>query len=126
MSKITIIGGGNMGSILSVKFSQKHDVTLFLNAPYEKVEEYQKDMVVFNEDHQTGKQNRSDRWDRHRMDEWHAVLPARTARVECLYRSACAEMAGPFYPLFCPRTQRLFSDQILGARQRIQLHEQMR
>ena len=53
MSKITIIGGGNMGSILSVKFSQKHDVTSFLNAPYEKVEEYQKDMVVFNEDHQT-------------------------------------------------------------------------
>ena len=36
MSKITIIGGGNMGSILSVKFSQKHDVTLFLNAPYYK------------------------------------------------------------------------------------------
>ena len=50
MSKITVIGGGNMGSILSVKFSQKHDVTLFLNAPYEKVEEYHKDMVIFNED----------------------------------------------------------------------------
>lgn len=53
MSKITVIGGGNMGSILSVKFSQKHDVTLFLNAPYEKVSEYHKDMVVFNEDNNT-------------------------------------------------------------------------
>lgn len=53
MKKITIIGGGNMGSILSVKFSQKYDVTLFLNAPYEKVEEYHKDMVVFNEDSNT-------------------------------------------------------------------------
>ena len=50
MSKITVIGGGNMGSILSVKFSQKHDVTLFLNAPYEKVEEYHKDMLIYNED----------------------------------------------------------------------------
>ena len=53
MSKITVIGGGNMGSILSVKFSQKHDVTLFLNAPYEKVSEYHKDMLVFNEDNNT-------------------------------------------------------------------------
>ena len=53
MSKITVIGGGNMGSILSVKFSQFHDVTLFLNAPYEKVEEYHKDMLVFNEDSNT-------------------------------------------------------------------------
>ena len=50
MSKITVIGGGNMGSILSVKFSKKHDVTLFLNSPYEKVEEYHKDMLIFNED----------------------------------------------------------------------------
>ena len=50
MSKITVIGGGNMGSILSVKFSQKHDVTLFLNAPYERVEEYHKDMLIYNED----------------------------------------------------------------------------
>ena len=50
MSKITVIGGGNMGSILSVKFSQMHDVTLFLNAPYEKVEEYHKDMLIYNED----------------------------------------------------------------------------
>lgn len=53
MSKITVIGGGNMGSILSVKFSQKHDVTLFLNAPYEMVEEYRKDLLVFNEDTNT-------------------------------------------------------------------------
>ena len=53
MSRITVIGGGNMGSILSVKFSQKHDVTLFLNAPYEKVEEYHHDLVVFNEDSNT-------------------------------------------------------------------------
>lgn len=50
MSKITVIGGGNMGSILSVKFSKKHDVTLFLNAPYERVDEYRKDMLIFNED----------------------------------------------------------------------------
>ena len=50
MSKITVIGGGNMGSILSVKFSKKHDVTLFLNAPYERVSEYHKDMLIFNED----------------------------------------------------------------------------
>ena len=53
MKKITVIGGGNMGSILSVKFSQKYDVTLFLNAPYEKKEEYHKDLVVFNEDSNT-------------------------------------------------------------------------
>lgn len=53
MKKITVVGGGNMGSILSVKFSQKYDVTLFLNAPYEKVSEYHKDMVVFNEDNNT-------------------------------------------------------------------------
>lgn len=50
MSKITVVGGGNMGSILSVKFSQTHDVTLFLNAPYERVNEYHKDMLIFNED----------------------------------------------------------------------------
>ena len=50
MSKITVIGGGNMGSILSVKFSQKHDVTLFLNSPYEKREEYRQDLLVYNED----------------------------------------------------------------------------
>ena len=50
MSKITVVGGGNMGSILSVKFSQIHDVTLFLNAPYERVNEYHKDMLIFNED----------------------------------------------------------------------------
>ena len=53
MSKITILGGGNMGSILSVKFSQIHNVTLFLNSPYEKLEEYHKDMKVFNEDTNT-------------------------------------------------------------------------
>lgn len=50
MSKITIIGGGNMGSVLSVKFSQKHSVTLFLNNPYEKKELYLKNMILFNED----------------------------------------------------------------------------
>lgn len=52
-TKITILGGGNMGSVLSVKFSQKFDVTLFLNAPYEKVSDYRQDMVVFNEDKST-------------------------------------------------------------------------
>lgn len=50
MPNITIIGGGNMGSLLSAKFSQKYNVTLFLNAPYEKAEEYHNDMVIFNED----------------------------------------------------------------------------
>ena len=48
--KISVLGGGNMGSILSVKFSQKYDVTLFLNNPYERLEEYHKDMLVYNED----------------------------------------------------------------------------
>lgn len=52
-NKITVIGGGNMGSILSIKFSQEYDVTLFLNSPYEKVSEYRKDMVIFNEDSNT-------------------------------------------------------------------------
>ena len=50
MEKITIIGGGNMGSLLSVKFSQENLVTLFLNNPFEKVEDYQKDLIVFNEE----------------------------------------------------------------------------
>jgi hypothetical protein len=50
MSRITIIGGGNMGSILAVKFFQKHLVNLYLNSPYENVEDYQKDMTVLNED----------------------------------------------------------------------------
>ena len=53
MSKIAILGGGNMGSILSVKFSQKHDVTLFLNAPYENCQDYHKNMKIFNEDNKT-------------------------------------------------------------------------
>lgn len=35
MSKITILGGGNMGSVLAVKFSQKNNVNLYLNSPYE-------------------------------------------------------------------------------------------
>lgn len=47
---ITVIGGGNMGSILSVKFSQKNNVTLFLNSPYEKPSEYSKNLKVFCED----------------------------------------------------------------------------
>ena len=53
MSNITVIGGGNMGSILSVKFSQKHNVTLYLNAPYERAEEYSKSMEIYNEDTET-------------------------------------------------------------------------
>lgn len=48
--KITVIGGGNMGSLLAVKLSQKHSVTLFLNAPYERVEEYRTDMVAVCDD----------------------------------------------------------------------------
>ena len=50
MLNITIIGGGNMGSVLAVKFSQKYRVTLYLNSPYEKVEEYSNNMNVYNED----------------------------------------------------------------------------
>ncbi len=53
MSKITILGGGNMGSLLSVKFSQNNDVCLFLNSPYEKIEFYKNNMRVFNEDTNT-------------------------------------------------------------------------
>lgn len=53
MSHITVIGGGNMGSILAVRFSQKYDVTLFLNSPYEKVEQYSKNLRVFSEDTNT-------------------------------------------------------------------------
>lgn len=51
--RITVIGGGNMGSILSVKFSQNNDVTLYLNSPYEKVEDYSKEMRIYNEDKNT-------------------------------------------------------------------------
>ncbi|HPY54050.1 MAG TPA: NAD/NADP octopine/nopaline dehydrogenase family protein [Bacilli bacterium] len=52
MKNITIIGGGNMGSILSVKFSQKNNVTLFLNNS-KKLDEYSKNMKIFNEDSNT-------------------------------------------------------------------------
>ncbi|HUM43329.1 MAG TPA: NAD/NADP octopine/nopaline dehydrogenase family protein [Fervidobacterium sp.] len=50
MSKITILGGGNMGSVLAVKFSQKNNVNLYLNSPYETKKEFSNDMIVFNED----------------------------------------------------------------------------
>lgn len=53
MAKITIIGGGNMGSVLSVKFSHKNDVTLFLNTPFERLEDYSKQMVLYNEENET-------------------------------------------------------------------------
>ena len=44
--KIGVIGGGNIGSVLSVRFSQDNDVTLYLNA-VDKPELYQKDMQVY-------------------------------------------------------------------------------
>lgn len=47
--KIGIIGGGNLGSVLAVKFSINHEVTLYTNL-VDKVNEYHKDMQVFNED----------------------------------------------------------------------------
>lgn len=47
--KIGIIGGGNLGSVLAVRFSQKNDVVLYTNL-IDRVQEYQKDMVVFCED----------------------------------------------------------------------------
>lgn len=53
VSKIAVIGGGNMGSVLSVKFSQSHSVTLFLNPTYERISEYRKDMLIFSEDSNT-------------------------------------------------------------------------
>ena len=54
--KITVLGGGNMGSLLSVKFSQSNDVTLYLNS--DKTARFHKDMRVYNSDkrtHVTGK-----------------------------------------------------------------------
>lgn len=51
--RVTVLGGGNMGSILATKFSQVSDVTLYLNAPYETVSEYSKNLIVFNEDFNT-------------------------------------------------------------------------
>ena len=39
-----------MGSVLSVKFLQKHDVVLFLDAPYERMNECRKDMLILNDD----------------------------------------------------------------------------
>lgn len=50
MSKIGVIGGGNLGSVLAVKFSLKNEVTLYTNLT-DKVDLYQKNMTVFNEEH---------------------------------------------------------------------------
>ena len=52
MSNITIIGGGNMGSLLAVKFSQTHSVTLFVNSK-KKAALYFKSMRLFCEDTNT-------------------------------------------------------------------------
>lgn len=46
--KIAVLGGGNMGSLLSVKFSQDSDVTLYLNS--NKKAQYHKDMRAYNSD----------------------------------------------------------------------------
>ena len=47
--KIGIIGGGNLGSVLAVKFSQEHEVILYTNL-IDKVHLYQSDMEVYCED----------------------------------------------------------------------------
>ena len=47
--KIAIIGAGNMGSILAVKFSRENDVYLYTNMPND-LPKYHKDMKVFSED----------------------------------------------------------------------------
>lgn len=46
--KIAVLGGGNMGLLLSVKFSQDSDVTLYLNS--NKKVQYHKDMRAYNSD----------------------------------------------------------------------------
>ena len=48
MSRITIIGGGNIGSALAVRFSQQNDVCMYLNSKYE----YNKNIEMINEDSQ--------------------------------------------------------------------------
>lgn len=47
--KIGIIGGGNLGSVLAVKFSINNVVTLYTNL-IDRVSQYQKDMSVYCED----------------------------------------------------------------------------
>lgn len=47
--KIGIVGGGNLGSVLAVKFSQENDVTLYISNP-NKLTKYRKDMQVYNEE----------------------------------------------------------------------------
>ncbi len=46
--RITILGGGNMGSVLAVRFSQQHDVSLYVNSNRLGAE-YHKDMKVFSD-----------------------------------------------------------------------------
>lgn len=50
--KIGIIGGGNLGSVLAVKFSLKNDVILYTNLN-DRLNEYRNDMTVFCEDTQS-------------------------------------------------------------------------
>jgi len=52
MSNITIIGGGNMGSLLAAKFSQAHSVTLYISTE-EKAKQFSRAMCIFNEDTKT-------------------------------------------------------------------------
>lgn len=46
--RISILGGGNMGSLLATKFSQSHDVTLYVRSS--SVLEYSKELILYNED----------------------------------------------------------------------------
>lgn len=48
--RITVIGGGNVGSLLAVKLSGRHEVTLLVNAPYECAVQYRTDMAAVCED----------------------------------------------------------------------------
>ena len=47
--KIGIIGGGNLGSVLAVKFSQSNNVIVYTNL-LDKIELYKSDMKVYSED----------------------------------------------------------------------------
>ncbi len=50
---ILIVGGGNMGSTLAVRFSQKHNVKLYISNRNSEIDKYQTDMGLFNSDTNT-------------------------------------------------------------------------
>lgn len=50
---ISIIGGGNLGSVLAVKFSQEHNVNLYISNKNNDITSYSKNMQVFCKDTET-------------------------------------------------------------------------